>query len=132
MQDGKPAVVYIKVDPEVRFNYLGQLDRSLSSSRLFVSVHDSGAEAQSVRGERGYLLNIIASVSDGRLRFDWTYSENVHARQTIEQLAETTLAELRALLSEGETSDTVYAPSDFPKAKLSKKDLNTILAKLRT
>jgi hypothetical protein len=34
------------------------------------------------------------------------------------------------LLSEAETSD--YAPSDFPKAKLTQKDLNTILAKLRT
>jgi non-ribosomal peptide synthase protein (TIGR01720 family) len=116
---------------EVRFNYLGQQDRSLSSSRLFISAHDSGAEAQSLRGERGYLLNIIASVSEGQLRFNWTYSENVHARHTIERLAETTLAELRALLSEGETSDSAYAPSDFPKAKLTQKDLNTILAKLR-
>jgi amino acid adenylation domain-containing protein/non-ribosomal peptide synthase protein (TIGR01720 family) len=115
---------------EVRFNYLGQQDRSLSSSRLFISAHDSGAEAQSSRGERGYLLNIIACVSDGRLRFDWTYSENVHASDTIERLAETTLAELRALLSEDEASD--YAPSDFPKAKLTQKDLKTILAKLRT
>jgi non-ribosomal peptide synthase protein (TIGR01720 family) len=116
---------------EVRFNYLGQQDQSLSSSRLFVSTHDSGAESQSLRGERAYLLNIIASVSEGQLRFTWTYSENVHARETIERLAETTLAELRALLSESETSDSVYAPSDFPKAKLTQKDLNTILAKLR-
>ena len=115
---------------EVRFNYLGQQDRSLSSSQLFISTHDSGAEAQSVRGNRAYLLNIIASVSDGQLRFNWTYSENVHAHETIERLAETTLVELRALLGEGETSD--YAPSDFPKAKLTQKDLNTILAKLRT
>ncbi len=117
---------------EVRFNYLGQQDRSLLSSQLFLSTHESGAEAQSLRGERGYLLNIIASVTDEQLRFNWTYSENVHARQTIERLAEMTLAELRALLSEGETSDSVFAPSDFPKAKLTQKDLNTILAKLRT
>ena len=115
---------------EVRFNYLGQQDRTLSSSRFFASTHDSGAEAQSVRGERAYLLNIIASVSDGQLRFNWTYSENVHERKTIARLAETTLAELRALLNEVETSD--YAPSDFPKAKLTQKDLNTILSKLRT
>ena len=97
-----------------------------------MSTRDSGAEAQSLRGERAYLLNIIASVSDGQLRFNWTYSENVHARETLERLAETTLAELRALLSEGETSDSVFAPSDFPKAKLTQKDLNTILSKLRT
>ena len=116
---------------EVRFNYLGQQDRILSSSQLFLSTQDSGANAQSLRGERAYLLNIIASVTEGELRFDWTYSENVHASETIKRLAETCLAELRALLSEGETADSVYAPSDFPKAKLTQKELNAILAKLR-
>ena len=120
---------------EVRFNYLGQQDRFLSSSQLFLSTHNSGANAQSLRGERAYLLNIIASVTasetGGQLRFRWTYSENIHATETIERLAETCLAELRALLSEGETADSIYAPSDFPKAKLSQKDLNAILVKLR-
>jgi non-ribosomal peptide synthase protein (TIGR01720 family) len=116
---------------EVRFNYLGQQDRVLSSSQLFLSTHDSGANAQSLRGERAYLLNIIASVTEAQLRFNWTYSENVHASETIKRLADTCLAELRALLSEGETAGSVYASSDFPKAKLSQKDLNAILAKLR-
>src|ERR1044072_10053202 len=85
----------------------------------------------SLRGERAYLLNIIASVTQGELRFDWTYSENVHASSTIERLAEACLAELRALLSEGEIADSLYAPSDFPKVRLNQKELNAILAKLR-
>ena len=116
---------------EVRFNYLGQRDRFLSSSQIFSAVHDSGADAQSLNGERAYLLNIIAGVTDGQLRFDWTYSENVHASQTIQRLAETCLTELRALLKDGERSDSAYAPSDFPKAKLTQTDLNAIVAKLR-
>ncbi|HEX6716518.1 MAG TPA: amino acid adenylation domain-containing protein [Pyrinomonadaceae bacterium] len=115
---------------EVRFNYLGQLDRSLASSDLFAATEHSSGQAQSPKGERGYLLNIISSVTNSELRFDWTYSENIHARTTIESLAENCVAELRALLSE--TAGPVYAPADFPKAKLSQSDLNTILAKLRT
>jgi amino acid adenylation domain-containing protein/non-ribosomal peptide synthase protein (TIGR01720 family) len=116
---------------EVRFNYLGQLDRFLASSNLFDAAQHASGQAQSPRGERGYLLNIISSVTDEELRFDWTYSENIHTKKTIESLAETCLAELRALLSDSETTDAVYAPADFPKAKLSQSDLNTILAKLR-
>jgi non-ribosomal peptide synthase protein (TIGR01720 family) len=117
---------------EVRFNYLGQLDRFLASSNLFDAAQHASGQAQSPRAERGYLLNIIGRVTEGELRFDWTYNENIHARKTIESLAKTCLAELRALLGDSETTDAVYAPADFPKAKLSQRDLNTILAKLRS
>ncbi len=117
---------------EVRFNYLGQIDRPLASSKLFEAAQPISAEAQSPNGDRGYLLNIIGSVTDGELRFDWTYSENIHARKTIESLAETCVAELRALLAESKTSGAVYAPADFPKANLSQSDLDKILAKFRT
>ena len=117
---------------EVRFNYLGQLDRSLASSNLFDATQFTSGQAQSPRGQRGYLVNIISGVTNGNLNFHWTYSENIHAMKTIESLAETCLAELRALLGDSETTDAVYAPADFPKAKLSQSDLNTILAKLRT
>ena len=117
---------------EVRFNYLGQVDRFLSSAKVFAAVEDAPGPSQSPAGERGYLLNIISSVRNGELRFDWTYSENIHATTTIESLAESCLTELRALLVESETSGAVYAPSDFPKAKVSQSDLNKILTKLRT
>jgi amino acid adenylation domain-containing protein/non-ribosomal peptide synthase protein (TIGR01720 family) len=139
---------------EVRFNYLGQRDTLLASSNMFappwsaVPWHrfgqsggkpphskealETGGEAQSPKAERGYLLNVISSVTNGQLRFDWSYSENIHARKTIESLAETCLTELRALLADTRTAATVYAPSDFPNAKISESDLNTILAKLRT
>jgi len=108
------------------------VDRFLSSAKVFAAVEDAPGPAQSPAGERGYLLNIISSVRNGELRFDWTYSENIHATTTIESLAESCLTELRALLVESETSGAVYAPSDFPKAKVSQSDLNKILTKLRT
>jgi non-ribosomal peptide synthase protein (TIGR01720 family) len=117
---------------EVRFNYLGQLDRFLAPSNLFDAAQHTSGQAQSPRDQRGYLLNIISSVTNGELHFHWTYSENIHTKKIIESQAETCLAELRALLSDSETSGAVYAPTDFPKANLSQSDLNAILAKLRT
>jgi non-ribosomal peptide synthase protein (TIGR01720 family) len=117
---------------EVRFNYLGHLDRTLASSNLFGAAQYASGQAQSPRQERGYLLNIISGVTNGELHLHWTYSANIHAINTIESLAETCLAQLRALLSDGQTADAVYAPADFPKAGLSQSDLNTILAKLRS
>ena len=117
---------------EVRFNYLGQVDRSLASSKLFAAALPVRAEAQSPNGDRGYLLNIISSVTDAELRFDWTYSDNIHERKTIESLAETCVAELRALLAASETDSAVFAVADFPKANLSQSDLEKILAKFRS
>jgi len=117
---------------EVRFNYLGQVDRFIASSKLFAGALPISAEAQSPNGDRGYLLNIIGSVTGGELRFDWTYSDNIHARNTIQSLAETCVAELRALLADSETSSAVFAVADFPKANLSEGDLDKILAKFRT
>jgi non-ribosomal peptide synthase protein (TIGR01720 family) len=117
---------------EVRFNYLGQLDRFLASSNLFDTAPHTSGQAQNPEGQRGYLLNIISGVSNGELHFYWTYSENIHTKKIIESLAEACLAELRALLSESDTTGAVYTPTDFPKASLSQSDLNAILAKLRT
>ena len=117
---------------EVRFNYLGQVDRSIASSKLFAAALPISADAQSPNGDRGYRLNIISSVTEGELRFDWTYSENIHARSTIESLAQSCVAELRALLTDSETSSAVFAVADFPKANLSQGDLEKILAKFRS
>jgi amino acid adenylation domain-containing protein/non-ribosomal peptide synthase protein (TIGR01720 family) len=117
---------------EIRFNYLGQLDRLLAESSLFsVSQHSIGP-AQSPKGMRAYLLNIIATVINGELRLEWTYSENIHRSGTVERLALTYLDELRALIAHSRTQDAPnYIPSDFPSARLSQEDLNKVLAKFR-
>jgi len=117
---------------EVRFNYLGQTDRALPHAALFKPAHEATGPAQSPAAERGYLLNIIGAVTGGELRLEWTYSENIHRRETIERLAETYLKELRTLIANARSADaTSLSPSDFPSAKLSQADLNKVLAKLR-
>jgi non-ribosomal peptide synthase protein (TIGR01720 family) len=117
---------------EVRFNYLGQVDRVLPESSMFSFTSQSSGPAQSAKAPRAYLINIIGMVLGGELRLDWTYSESIHHQETITRLAQTFVAELRSLIAEARTSDKVaYSPSDFPSAQLSQEELNKVLAKLR-
>jgi len=117
---------------EVRFNYLGQVDRIMLDPSMFsVASHPSGP-AQSSKAERAYLINIIAVVSGGQLRLDWTFNQSIHHKETVTHLADSFLQELRDLIAQARKSDTInYSPSDFPSAQLSQEELNKVLAKLR-
>ncbi|HAA29713.1 MAG TPA: hypothetical protein DCE56_20975, partial [Cyanobacteria bacterium UBA8553] len=83
---------------EIRFNYLGQSDSVLSESSLFKIAQESSGSSCSLRGRRRYLLDVSGIVIEGKLKLDWTYSENLHRRATIEGLAETFVEALRSLL----------------------------------
>lgn len=117
---------------ELRFNYLGQTDRALPQASLFKPAAEATGPAQSPAAERGYLLNIIGAVTGGELRLEWTYSENIHRRETIERLAQGYLEELRTLIANSRSREAEsFSPSDFPQANLSQKDLDKVLARLR-
>jgi amino acid adenylation domain-containing protein/non-ribosomal peptide synthase protein (TIGR01720 family) len=117
---------------EVRFNYLGQVDRVLAESSMFSVAPQASGPTQSAGAGRAYLLNIIAMVSGGELRLDWTYSTSIHDKETVERLARSFIEELRGLIARSRTGDKIdYSPSDFPRAKLSQDELNKVLAKLR-
>lgn len=117
---------------EVRFNYLGQVDRVLAESSMFSVAPQSSGPTQSAGAQRAYLLNVIAAVSGGELRLDWTYSTSIHHKETVERLAQSFVEELRGLIARSRTGDKIdYSPSDFPRAKLSQDELNKVLAKLR-
>ena len=117
---------------EVRFNYLGQTDRLLRVGSLFTPAAESSGPAQSPATDRGYLLNIIGAITGGRLQLEWTYSQNLHKRETIERLAETYLKELRSLIANARSVDAAsLSPTDFSSARLSQADLNKVLEKLR-
>jgi non-ribosomal peptide synthase protein (TIGR01720 family) len=117
---------------EVRFNYLGQIDRVFLDSSMFSIAPQPSGPAQSSRAERAYLLNIIGMVSGGELRLEWTFSESIHRQETVTRLAQSFIEELRTLIVQSRTSDKInYSPADFPRAKLSQEELNKVLAKLR-
>jgi amino acid adenylation domain-containing protein/non-ribosomal peptide synthase protein (TIGR01720 family) len=116
---------------EVRFNYLGQFDQLLSQSPLFKLVKQTVGVSRSLQDNRRYLLDINGFVLEGQLQLEWTYSEQIHQRTTIEQLAKGFIQALRSLIAHCQSPEAGgYTPSDFPKANLSQKDLDQLLARI--
>jgi amino acid adenylation domain-containing protein/non-ribosomal peptide synthase protein (TIGR01720 family) len=115
---------------EVSFNYLGQLDRVLSESSLW-TLANSGSN-RSPLGSRRYLLEVDGFIIEGKLQFDWTYSEKVHQRSTIERLAQKFMEELRALIAHCQSPEAEgYTPSDFPAARLNSNQLDRFMKKIK-
>ncbi|MEO1348694.1 MAG: amino acid adenylation domain-containing protein [Cyanobacteria bacterium J06635_15] len=85
---------------EVMFNYLGQTEQGLqASSSLVAPAPEASGSSQSLQGNRSHLLSVSGLVTDGQLRLNWTYSEGLHQRITIETLAERCMAALRSLMT---------------------------------
>jgi amino acid adenylation domain-containing protein/non-ribosomal peptide synthase protein (TIGR01720 family) len=116
---------------EVSFNYFGQFDQTLSESSLFGWAQESTGPAQSQRGKRCHLLDINGFVTGGALRLDWTYSEQLHSRATIESLAQGFGEALRSLIAHCQSPEAGgYTPSDFPDIELSQEQLEKALAEM--
>ncbi|WP_335117235.1 amino acid adenylation domain-containing protein [Nostoc sp.] len=116
---------------EVRFNYLGQFDQVLSQSSLFKLVKGTVGVCRDLQDNRRYLLDINGFVLEGQLQMEWTYSEQIHQRTTIEHLAKGFVKALRSLIAHCQSSEVGgYTSSDFPKANLSQKDLEQLLARI--
>jgi amino acid adenylation domain-containing protein/non-ribosomal peptide synthase protein (TIGR01720 family)/FkbM family methyltransferase len=116
--------------PELKFNYFGQLDNVLSSNSLFsLSQEAQGAERDG-RQSRAHLLDINGAISGGRLRLNLIYSQNVHRRATVEGLSRSLMEALRAIIAHCQSLETGdLSPSDFPLAKLSQQQLDLIMAR---
>ncbi|HEX8651125.1 MAG TPA: non-ribosomal peptide synthase/polyketide synthase [Pyrinomonadaceae bacterium] len=113
---------------EVSFNYLGQFDQVLSQSELFKVAHESSGAARSARANRSHLLEINGRIVEGRLRLDWTYSENIHERGSVESLAHDYLEALRSLILHCQSPEAGgYTPSDFPLANLDQQRLDRLV-----
>jgi amino acid adenylation domain-containing protein/non-ribosomal peptide synthase protein (TIGR01720 family) len=113
--------------PEVSFNYLGQFDQGFSGSSLFRLAEEPSGSCHSLRDCRSHLFEIDAMITNGQFQVGWTYSEGLHRRATVEELAHRFLKELRSLIHHCQSSDAGgYTPSDFPLAQLSQDELDAV------
>jgi non-ribosomal peptide synthase protein (TIGR01720 family) len=101
-------------EPEVSFNYLGQLDPP-SGDALLRLVDGPVGDGQSPRERRRHLIDVVASVQSGEFRIAWHYSRDAHEASTVEALAAAYMAWLRRLLGSvrrltgGADLDDIYA-----------------------
>jgi non-ribosomal peptide synthase protein (TIGR01720 family) len=116
--------------PEVVFNYLGQFDhaQTLSADAVFTEVNEPTGPVQNLRARRSGLLTIIGLVANGRLQLRWTYSENVHRRTTIENLASNFMEALRGLIRHC-TSQVTEPALLFPKDKVHNSEFDNFQKK---
>jgi amino acid adenylation domain-containing protein/non-ribosomal peptide synthase protein (TIGR01720 family) len=113
---------------QVSFNYLGQLDNTFSDEGAFTMAGEATGATRSPRGERWFLMEIMALVQEGMLLLRISYSTERHHRETVQRVLEDVAAELRALLAHCTRPDAGgYTPSDFPLAGLGQAELDELL-----
>ena len=116
---------------EVSFNYLGQLDALVGEPRLFKLAPESSGKAAAGENRQPYLVSVNAAVVQGRLQVNWSYSEKLHRRESIENLAQRYMECLRELLAHTRSEEAGgFTPSDFPLAQMTEEDLSHIAALL--
>jgi non-ribosomal peptide synthase protein (TIGR01720 family) len=127
--DGIPAKQALQ--PEIGFLYLGQFDQELPASAPIRLAQEPAGPAQSSRARRSHLLDFEARVADGKLQITLTFSQNRHRRETVMNLAEAFVAELRALIEHCRSAQEIsYTPSDFPDAELNQQELDELITSL--
>ncbi|MEW2513259.1 non-ribosomal peptide synthase/polyketide synthase [Streptomyces sp. NPDC046870] len=105
--------------PPVCFNYLGRQDGTPVPGGLLHAPHGGLTGGMDRSAERPYLLDVLGRVADDRLEFTWSYSRQVHRRETVARLAAELADELRAIVRHcAEPGAGGRTPSDFPLAPL--------------
>jgi non-ribosomal peptide synthase protein (TIGR01720 family) len=80
---------------------------------------------------RSYVLEIVGLVVNGQPQVDWTYSENIHLKSTVDSLAKTYLEHLTAIIDHCLlASKSSYKPADFSEVDLTEDELKDFLTGL--
>ncbi|CRM81135.1 Linear gramicidin synthase subunit B [Pseudomonas sp. 35 E 8] len=112
---------------QITFNYLGQFDQSFGADALFHPLDESAGLAHDPDAPLPNELSVDSQVYGGELVLRWTFSRERHDQQTIRELADAYLAELRSLVAHC-LEDTAggLTPSDFPLAHLTQSQLDSL------
>ena len=118
--------------PEVAFNYLGQLDGTLASSRYFRPAFEPSGSPCSVQYRQRHELEINASIISGRLLVEWSYLATRFDAKAIKELGANYLVRLRGLIEHCRNQEAGgFTPSDFAGARVSRDKLDRLLSRLK-
>ncbi len=113
------------------FNYLGDVDRLLSSAGTFRP--NGPLELRRAReAHRRFPLEVVAWVMQGQLTVDWAFPSAQLATAEVQRLADRLLANVRDLVAHGRADAGVEAEAgDFPLAGLDAARMEKLAAALR-
>jgi non-ribosomal peptide synthase protein (TIGR01720 family) len=93
-----------ELKPEVSFLYLGKLDRGLATAGPYAAATESFGPRCDPRENRTHLFDLAGRITRGRFEMSWTYSENIHRKETVEDLANRFIELLRAIAAPHSTA----------------------------
>ncbi len=110
------ALLHLSPDPEVRaqlaalprcevaFNFLGRVDagRTADAAAPTIDIHPAPEPVghdHDPAGQRHYLLEVVARVSEGELVIDWIYPGKIFPRATVELQAAEMVRSLKDLIA---------------------------------
>jgi amino acid adenylation domain-containing protein/non-ribosomal peptide synthase protein (TIGR01720 family) len=114
---------------EVSFNYLGQFGAESHDDEAPADAREWSGPARGPRNLRRYLVDVTGGVFDGRLSMSFMYSNRVHGRATMDALASSFAAAVRALIARTADADgRDCTPSDFPLVDIDQRTLDELVA----
>jgi non-ribosomal peptide synthase protein (TIGR01720 family) len=117
--------------PQVSFLYHGKVDHVGPEGGWLAPASESAGAVDDPQAPRGHVLDVTAAVVGEELKVVWYYSENLHQEATIATLAAGLFDALRGLLQAQAPPTPAYAPSDFPAARLDRRNLDTLVSALK-
>lgn len=118
--------------PEILFNYLGQMNENIGPESDWRIGKRIIVLDQSKKDLRHHVLEINIIIVNNKLKMDFSFSKNIHNRETIETFSKMFTDELKHIIDHCITSEeTGYTPSDFSEAGIDQSDLDNILANLK-
>ncbi len=112
--------------PQVTFNYLGQMDSAILAEDFFERSPFSAGRGYGTAGTRRQLFEVNCSVQNGALRVYWSYSGHLHTESTVSSLAESFLHALENLVAHSAREPRQSTPADFPLAGVTQAQLDAI------
>ncbi|MCP5047210.1 MAG: amino acid adenylation domain-containing protein [bacterium] len=123
---GNKKNMSFRLEPQIIFNYLGQMDSTLEELS-FEAAQESLGETESPKERRKYELDISGMVVNHRLVVDIVFNENQFKRNTIETLRDQYKENLREIIRHCTSRDEAQlTPSDFVYKDLSIEELGAL------
>ena len=113
---------------EISFNYLGQLDTTLTKDSLF-QLHSFNPSLDDIglKNKHSHIIDINSYITNDELTIDFAYGTQIHHHETIKALANRYLKYLTNLIYHCEKVDKKrHTSSDFPLISLSQEQIENL------
>jgi amino acid adenylation domain-containing protein/non-ribosomal peptide synthase protein (TIGR01720 family) len=120
-----------RAEPELAFNYLGQVDADVGVAGFRAAPESRGMD-RAPENARPFLVELNTAVANGELRCAWSYSRAHHTAATIEQLATGFEGALRVIIAHcADGASGGFTASDFSAEGVSQTDLDKLFSRLQ-